>query len=52
MVLLATVMALDEVCAWETVDFRVDNTSFRYLEHLRDVEVGRTQEEQDVAVHW
>lgn len=40
-------------CVWESVDFRADNTSFRYLERLRDVEVGRTQEEErDVAVHW
>lgn len=38
---------------WKTVDFRADNTSFRHLESLRDVEVGRTQEEErDVAVHW
>lgn len=38
---------------WETVDFRADNTYFRHPEILRDVEVGRTQEEErDVAVHW
>lgn len=38
-------------CVWETVDFRAGNTSFSYPERLRDVEVGRTQEEQDAAVH-